>query len=85
MPNKMLKRTRDKLRAAKPAELGDKPWAVFCWTRKQWKRSKMWKKAGVSEEKMTKLLLSLDHETIRNLKDHAEAEALVESIFGSVE
>ena len=60
----------------------DKPWAVLGWTRKQWKRSKMWKKAGVSEEKMIQLVLALDHDTVQTLKDHAEAEDLVESVFG---
>ncbi len=60
----------------------DKPWAVLGWTRKQWKRSRMWKKAGVSEEKMARLILSLDHETVQMLKDHAAAEVLVENIFG---
>jgi hypothetical protein len=28
----------------------------------------MWKKAGVTEEKMTQLVLSLDHETVQHLK-----------------
>ncbi|MGM0423634.1 MAG: hypothetical protein ACQEQX_01795 [Thermodesulfobacteriota bacterium] len=60
----------------------EKPWAILGWTRKQWKRSKMWKKAGVSEEKMARLVQSLDHETIQNLKDHAQAEVLVDKIFG---
>jgi hypothetical protein len=61
----------------------EKPWAVLGWTRKQWKKSKVWKKAGVTEEKMTEFLLCLDNETVQNLKDHAEAEALVESMFGT--
>ncbi len=28
----------------------EKPWAVLDWPHKQWKRSKMWKKAGVRGE-----------------------------------
>ena len=61
----------------------DKPWTVLGWTRKQWKKSKMWKKAGVTEEKMTQLLLSLDHNFIQEIKDQATAEALVEKMFGT--
>ena len=60
----------------------EKPWAMLGWTRKQWKRSKMWKKAGVSEEKMAQFIAGLDQETITELKDHATAETLVESMFG---
>ena len=59
----------------------EKPWAVLGWTRKQWKQTRMWKKAGVSEEKMSQMLLSLDHETVQNLKDHALSEMLVEGVF----
>ena len=60
----------------------EKPWAAIGWTRKQWKRSKMWKKAGVSEEKMAQFIAALDQETITELKGHATAEALVENMFG---
>ncbi len=41
----------------------------------------MWKKAGVSKEKMATLIRSLSHETVRNLKDQAQAEMLIEKIF----
>jgi hypothetical protein len=61
----------------------DKPWAVLGWTRKQWKAKKPWKQAGVSEEKMTQLVLALDADTVQQIKDHAHAEALTEAIFGS--
>ena len=63
----------------------EKPWAILGWTRKQWKQSKMWKKAVVSEEKMARIILSLDQETLKELKDHAAAEVLVENIFGAGE
>lgn len=63
----------------------EKPWAILGWTRKQWKAQKMWKKAGVTEEKMTQLLQSLDHSTIQEMKDHAMVEILTESIFGEKE
>ena len=60
----------------------EKPWAALGWTRKQWKKSKMWKKAGVTEEKMANLIFALDHETLQELKDHAYAESLTEKLFG---
>lgn len=59
----------------------EKPWAILGWIRKQWKAQKMWKKAGVSKEKMATLIRSLSHETVRNLKDQAQAEMLIEKIF----
>ena len=43
----------------------------------------MWKKAGVTEAKMGQLLLSLDHDFIKGMKDQATAEALVEKMFGT--
>ena len=61
----------------------DKPWAVLGWTRKQWKKSKMWKRAGVSEHKMTQLILALDYKTVQCLKENAQAEALIDNMFGN--
>ena len=61
----------------------EKPRAILGWTRKQWKSQKMWKMAGVSEDKMVMLLQSLDHTTIQEIKDHAIAELLTEKVYGS--
>ena len=65
----------------------EKPWAKLGWSKKQWKREKLWKSAGVSEEKFADFLRALDDEHIQNLKDSAQAEALLESMgikeFGS--
>ncbi len=63
----------------------EKPWAILGWTRKQWKAQKMWKKAGVTEEKMIQLLQSLDHATIQEMKDYAMADLLTEKVFGPEE
>ncbi len=63
----------------------EKPWAILRWTRKQWKTQKMWKKAGVTEEKMAQLLQSLDHSTIQYMKDYAMADLLTDKVFGSEE
>ena len=61
----------------------EKPWAILGWTRKQWKAQKMWKKAGVTKEKMIQLLQTLDHSTIQEMKDYAMVEILTDKIFGS--
>ncbi len=61
----------------------EKPWAILGRTRKQWKTQKMWKKAGVTEDKMIQLLQTLDYSTIQEMKDHAMAELLTEKVFGS--
>lgn len=61
----------------------EKPRAALGWTRKQWKKYKMWKKAGVTEEKMAKLVLALDNETLQELRDNAYAELLTEKLFGA--
>ncbi len=63
----------------------EKPWAILGWTRKQWKARGLWKKAGVTEDKMIQLLQSLDYSTIQEMKDHAMAELLTEKVFRSEE
>ncbi len=51
------------------------------WTRKQWKHLRMWKRAGVSEENIARLALSLDQETVQKLKDNSAAEVLVDNFL----
>ncbi len=63
----------------------EKPWAILGWTRKQWKARRLWKKAGVTEEKMSQLLQTLDHSTIQDMKDYAMSELITDKIFGSKE
>ncbi|MFN2269103.1 MAG: hypothetical protein ABR533_12575 [Desulfonatronovibrio sp.] len=43
----------------------------------------MWKKAGVTEEKMVQLLQSLDYSTIQEMKDYAMVDLLSDKVFGS--
>ena len=61
----------------------EKPWAILGWTRKQWKARRLWKQAGVTEEKMSQLLQTLDHSTIQEMKDYAMTELITDRIFGS--
>lgn len=63
----------------------EKPWAVLGWTRKQWKSIRPWKSANMSEDRYAEMLRALDHETIKDIKDHAMAEKLVDEIFESDE
>jgi hypothetical protein len=46
---------------------------------------KLWKKAGVSKEKFSEFILAIPDDTIREIADHAHAEALVEGIFGALD
>lgn len=63
---------------------GNKPWAILGISRKEYETRRPWVKAGQSRNRFEELLLALgEHpEVIRNLKDYATAEALVEQIFG---
>ncbi len=63
----------------------EKPWAILGWTRKQWKSRRLWKKAGVTEEKMVLLLQALDYFTIQDMKDYAMADLITDKVFGSEE
>jgi hypothetical protein len=42
------------------------------------------KEGRSGEEKMGRLLRNLDHDFLREIKDQATAEALVEKMFGTV-
>ncbi|WP_045218066.1 hypothetical protein [Desulfonatronum thioautotrophicum] len=61
----------------------EKPWAILGITREHYFATKPWKKAGVSKEKIAEILNLIPHEAMQILKDEADAERLVESIFGS--
>jgi hypothetical protein len=63
----------------------EKPWAILGWTRKQWKARRLWKEAGVTKEKMSQLLHSLDHSNIQEMKYYAMAEVISEKTFGSMD
>jgi hypothetical protein len=60
----------------------DKPWAILRMPRKRYEAAQPWKKAGFPRAKFEKLLLLIPDELISEMRDHAVAEILVESIFG---
>ena len=61
----------------------EKPWAILGMSRKKYDTIKPWKAAQMSKEKYAEMLNLMPHEAMQILKDEADAERLVESIFGS--
>ena len=61
----------------------EKPWAILGITRKKYDTIKPWKKAGMTKEKYSEMLNLMPHEAMQILKDEADAERLMESIFGN--
>ena len=60
----------------------EKPWAILRMPRKRYEAAQPWKKAGLSRAKFEELLLLIPDELFGEMRDHAVAEVLVESIFG---
>lgn len=60
----------------------EKPWAILGISWKQYAAARPWKKAGVTKEKYSEMLNLMPHEAMQILKDEADAERLVEGIFG---
>jgi len=60
----------------------EKPWAILRMPRKRYEAAQPWKKAGLSRAKFEEMLLLISDEFISDMRDHAVAEILVESIFG---
>ena len=60
----------------------EKPWAILRIPRKRYEAAQPWKKAGLTRAKFEELLQLIPDELVREMRDHAVAEILVESIFG---
>lgn len=63
----------------------EKPWAILRLSRKRYEAGQPWKKAGLSRAKFEELLQLIPDELIGEMRDHAVAELLVESVFGKHE
>lgn len=61
----------------------EKPWAILGITRRQYDVARPWKKAKMSKEDFAKLVRDVPPEAIKNLKEHADAEMLLEAAFGN--
>lgn len=60
----------------------EKPWAIMGLSRAQYEKAKPWKGAKVNRENFEKLVRICPPETLQVLREEAEAEALVEAMFG---
>lgn len=60
----------------------EKPWAILGITRRQYDTAKPWKRAKMSKEEFGKLVCMVPPEAIKDLKDRADAETLLEAAFG---
>lgn len=60
----------------------EKPWAILGISRRQYDTVKPWKRANMSKDKFAKLICLVPPEAIKSLKEHADAERLLEAAFG---
>jgi len=61
----------------------EKPWAKLRMTRRQYEAARPWKKSDMERKKWEELILLFPDETIAELYREAEAEKLIDAIFGS--
>ena len=60
----------------------DKPWAKLRKSRKAYEADKPWKRARMSREKFEEMVSIIPDALIDEIKINADAEALLEGIFG---
>jgi len=60
----------------------NKPWAVLGMSRREYEAKRPWKVAGVSRDHFEDITVMVPAEIIERLKEEAQAELLVEQIFG---
>jgi hypothetical protein len=63
----------------------EKPWAVLKVSRRQYETTKPWTRAGVSRALFEELVLGLPDGFIDQCHMEADAEKLIEAMFGKVE
>jgi hypothetical protein len=59
-----------------------KPWQRMGITRSQYLAARPWKKAGMSRAKYERIIMAVPQEILSEIRITAEADALVERIFG---
>ena len=74
LPVRMLKRLTQ-----------EKPWAKLRITRKQYETRRPWMKSGVGRKQFEAFVLEMPDDAIDALYRDAEADRLVEAIFGKIE
>lgn len=60
----------------------NKPWAVLGMTRREYESKRPWKTAGVDRARFEEITSALPAELVQRIKEEAQAELLVEQIFG---
>jgi hypothetical protein len=65
-----------------PKTAPEKPWAILGISRRQYDTVKPWKRAKMSKDEFAKLICLVSPEAIKSLKEHADAERLIEAAFG---
>lgn len=60
----------------------DKPWAKLRMNRRQYAASRMWKKCGIERADFERRLECIPDELITRMYEEADAELLVEAMFG---
>jgi hypothetical protein len=65
----------------------EKPWVIMGMSRKQYERARPWKAAPkrMSRNAFENLVRELGYDFFKELRTQAEAESLVEAIFGKME
>lgn len=63
----------------------EKPWAILGVSRKSYDALKPWKKMKLSREEFGNKICSLPPEVFNDLRLHADANILVDSLFGKLE
>ncbi|MCK5611922.1 hypothetical protein KAR91_59180 [Candidatus Pacearchaeota archaeon] len=59
-----------------------KPWTRLGITKKQYKAARPWKATKMSRERYEKIILNISQEIIEEHRREAEANALMEAVFG---
>lgn len=63
----------------------EKPWAKLRMTRRQYETARPWKKAGMARGRWEELVLLFPDDAIDALRLEADADKLVETMFGKID
>jgi len=61
----------------------EKPWAKLRMTRRQYETARPWENSGMNRQKWEEVVLLFPDEMIEEIYREAEADRLIEAIFGS--
>ena len=61
----------------------EKPWTKLHMTRRQYETARPWENSGMNRQKWEEVVLLFPDDTIEGIYREAEADRLIEAIFGS--